>query len=330
MSQLAPLDTTIEVVTPENIAFKYQLAGPFRRLPAFLIDVLVKLAIILFAVFAVALLAGITGSQLIGVFGFAAINIGWFMVWWFYGVAMETWCNGRTLGKMAMRIRVVTVSGHPIGGVQAMLRNLVCVADLAPPLSLQFFFEDAPPVYLIPTGIAALIAMTCTRRMQRLGDLAAGTMVVIDERGWTLPVARVEDTRVPALASYIPPDYRVSPSLAKVLALYAERRMFLSPQRRRELAKNLAAGLGDRFEFREDLDPDLLLYALYWRTFLADARDQDVDLQPLAGYSPMLKDAHLVAAEPVADSSDASLVEVAVVMEPDRDLEASIPPESRP
>ena len=33
-----PLDATIDVVTPENIAFEYRLAGPFRRLPAFLLD----------------------------------------------------------------------------------------------------------------------------------------------------------------------------------------------------------------------------------------------------------------------------------------------------
>lgn len=299
MLPAAPLDTTIDVVTPENIAFRYQLAGPFRRLPAFLIDVMIRFMLILLAVFLVTLFAGVTGSALAGVVGFAAINIGWFLVWWFYGVAMETWCNGRTVGKIVMRIRVVTVSGQPIGGVQAMLRNLICVADLAPPISLQFFSADAPPVYLIPTGIGALIVMTCTRRMQRLGDLAAGTMVVIDERGWTLPVARVDDTRVPALASYLPADFRVSPSLAKVLALYAERRLLLSPARRRELAKNLATPLTQRFEFREDIDPDLLLYALYWRTFLADSRAGDVDLQPLAGYSPLRKDSQVMVVEAI-------------------------------
>ncbi|WP_417731413.1 RDD family protein [Rosistilla oblonga] len=330
MFPTAPLDTTIEVVTPENIAFKYQLAGPFRRLPAFLIDLVVKAVLIMIAVFAVALFAGVTGSQLAGVVGFAAINVGWFLVWWFYGVAMETWFNGRTLGKMAMRIRVVTVSGHPIGGVQAMLRNLVCIADLAPPISLQFFAADAPPVYLIPTGIAGLVVMTCTRRMQRLGDLAAGTMVVIDERGWTLPVAQVEDARIPALASYIPPDYRVSPSLAKVLALYAERRLFLSPPRRRELAKNLAAGLSERFEFREDLDPDLLLYALYWRTYLADARDQDVDLQPLNGYSPLQKDAALVAVEAVPSEPSEFVTAVVAGDQPPPDSPTDPSSETKP
>ena len=203
--------------------------------------------------------------------------------------------TGRTIGKMAMGIRVVTTSGHPIGGGHAMLRNLIAVADLAPAISLQFFHEELPPVYMIPTGMIAIVTMVCSRRMQRLGDLAAGTMVVIDERGWTLPVTKVEDARVPALASFFPPDYRVSPSMAQSLALYAERRAFLSPQRRREVARHLAGPLIYRFEFREDIDPDLMLYALYWRTFLADQRDQDIDLGPWATVSPLARDANVPA-----------------------------------
>ena len=43
---------------------------------------------------------------------------------------------------------------------------------------------DVPPIYMIPTGMVALLSMLLTRRMQRLGDLAAGTMVVIDEKRW--------------------------------------------------------------------------------------------------------------------------------------------------
>ena len=40
------IDSTIDVVTPENIAFQYQAAGPFRRLPAYLIDFLIRLAVV--------------------------------------------------------------------------------------------------------------------------------------------------------------------------------------------------------------------------------------------------------------------------------------------
>lgn len=285
----APLDTTIEVVTPENIAFEYQLAGPFRRGPAFLVDFLIRWAAYVVALVLLAL-SGIGLGNVAIVFGFAGINIAFFFIDWFYGAFFETFFNGRTPGKWACGIRVVSTTGHPVNGRQAVLRNLVRVADLFPYLSLQIFGEELPPIFLIPTGLVAIGVMLCTRRLQRLGDLAADTMVVIDERQWRLPVVKVDDARVPALATFIPPDFRVSPTLAKALAQYAERRAYLSPGRRREVARNLTVPLIERFEFRSDVDPDLLLYALYWRTFLADQRSEPADLGPLAHYSPLAKD----------------------------------------
>ena len=137
-----------------------------------------------------------------------------------------------------------------------------------------------------------LLTMIWTKRLQRLGDLAAGTMVIVDERDWQPPVAIVDDPRVPALASYFPPDYRVSRSMARTLAIYAERRQFLTPVRRREVARHLTIPLIDRFEFRPDIDPDLLMYALYYNTFLADPSAELPDLGPLAGFSPLRKDAN--------------------------------------
>jgi hypothetical protein len=126
--------------------------------------------------------------------------------------------------------------------------------------------------------------------MQRLGDLAAGTMVIVDERSWRLPVVKVDDPRVPALASFFPGDHRVSRSMARTLAIYAERRHYLTPARRREVARHLTDPLVEKFEFRRDIDPDLLMYALYYKTFLADPSDQAPDLGPLAGYSPLRRD----------------------------------------
>jgi hypothetical protein len=146
-------------------------------------------------------------------------------------------------------------------------------------------------LYVIPTGLVGLVTMTMTRRMQRLGDLAAGTMVIVDERTWQLPIAKVDDARVPALASFIPGDYQITRKMARTLATYVERRHFLTPPRRREIARYLADRLIVRFEFRPDIDPDLLLYALYYQAFLSDSRSEPADLGPLAGYSPLAKDA---------------------------------------
>src|SRR5207248_10677896 len=112
------------------------------------------------------------------------------------------------------------------------------------------------------------------RKYQRLGDLVAGTIVVVEERQWLTGVAKLEDPRAIQLAAYLPPNFVVSRSLAKSLATYVERRRFFTPPRRREVARHLAIPLLDRFGLPADTSYDLLLCALYYRTFVAD-RSQD-------------------------------------------------------
>ena len=238
------------------------------------------------------LIGGLIDFSLLGPFAVATGFIVYFVVSWFYGTIMETYFNGRTIGKWASGIRAIDVDGRPISGKRALIRNLLRIADLAPLAAISSLAEDVPPVFMIPTGMIGLMTMISTRRLQRLGDLAAGTMVIVDERSWRLPVAKVDDPRVPALASFVPGDYRVSRSMARALAIYAERRHYLTPARRREVARHLTIPLVERFEFRGDIDPDLLMYALYYRTFLADTADELPDLGPLAGYSPLRRDEH--------------------------------------
>lgn len=290
MLATAPLDTTIAVVTPENIAFEYQLAGLFRRLPAYLIDLLVRWAAIIILVVSGFVLGALIDFDSLGPFAIAGMFLTYFVISWFYGTFMETYYNGRTVGKWACGIRVIDIEGRPINGRRAFIRNLIRIADMAPFASASMFSDEVPPVFLIPTGMFGIACMIMTRRMQRLGDLAAGTMVIVDERSWRLPVAKVDDPRVPALASFVPSDYRISRSMARTLAVYAERRHYLTPARRREVARHLAVPLIDRFEFRADIDPDLLMYALYYKTFLADASAELPDLGSLAGYSPLRRD----------------------------------------
>ena len=285
MAAVQPLDTTIGVITPENIAFEYQLAGPFRRLPAYAIDFAVRWGTIAI----VALIVLIAGGLLSAVSTFyrgmstALILVGIFFVNWFYGTIGEAYFNGRTVGKWICGIRVIEISGRPVSPRSALLRNLLRVADMAPVAALSQWDPEIQPIYLIPTGIIGLVTMMTTRRMQRLGDLAAGTMVVVDERKWQLPIAKVDDARVPALSSFIPADYRISRKMARTLATYVERRHFLTPQRRREVARHLTDPLIERFEFRTDIDPDLLLYSLYYKTFLADSATEPAESRTVGG-----------------------------------------------
>lgn len=249
------IDSVIRVVTPENIAFEYRLAGPFRRLPALLID----WAIIGATVFIISFITLLTiGVFVSGGMATAIMALSFFALYWFYCGLFETYMNGQTPGKRLTGLRVLTTEGQPINAMQAIMRNLLRGADLFP--------------YMPCLGV---IVMSLNSRSQRLGDLVAGTMVVIEQNSWLTGIARLEDPRAIELAGYLPPNFVVSRSLARALATYVERRRFFSPPRRREVAKHLGEPLLRQFGLAADTSYDLLLCALYYRTFIADRGEDE-------------------------------------------------------
>jgi uncharacterized RDD family membrane protein YckC len=260
------IDLNAVVTTPENIRFEYRIAGPFRRLPALLLDFLIRVAVVV-AAFVIMILLGVTAGVSGGVMALTFLIL-LFVLDWFYGLLFETYWNGQTPGKWFTQIRVLSIDGRPINAYQATVRNFLRLADFAPMLSMEIFSPEAPPMYAFPTFLVALICMTLTRRFQRLGDLAARTMVVVNERSWVPNNVKLEDPRIASLSEFIPANFRMSPTLAKAIALYAERRNRIPYARRLELAAHLARPLFKRFDFREDTSPDLLLCALYYREFV--------------------------------------------------------------
>src|ERR1700722_19876412 len=100
-TQPEQLDSRIEIVTAENIAFKYHVAGPFRRSVALLIDMLIQIGVLI-ALVMIALFFGVTG---LGGIGVAVGFVIWFFVHWFYGGLFETFWNGQTPGKRVMKLR---------------------------------------------------------------------------------------------------------------------------------------------------------------------------------------------------------------------------------
>jgi len=80
-----------------------------------------------------------------------------------YSVSMETFNRGRTVGRMVVKTRVVTVEGAPVRFRQAFIRSLLGIVDL-----------------LLTAGTVAVVSSLITKRGQRLGDLVAGTMVIRD------------------------------------------------------------------------------------------------------------------------------------------------------
>jgi hypothetical protein len=134
--------------------------------------------------------------------------------------------------------------------------------------------EEFPAYYIIPTFVLGLVVMTCNRRFQRLGDLVCGTMVVIEERQWLTGVIKLEDPRAAQLAEYIPANFIVTRTMARAIASYVDRRRFFSPARRREVARYLAEPLLKLFQLPADTSYDLLLCALYYRTFVVASPDE--------------------------------------------------------
>ena len=278
-----PLDATIDIVTPENISFRYRVAGPFRRLPAFFIDLLLRIGVW----FALSFLFAMLGifDFLSGALGIAFMLILIFIMEWLYGGLLETYWNGQTVGKRVMGIRVLSIDGQPINGLQAMMRNILRFADMMPLIPYEALFEMPSPIP-IPTFLIGLVAPVMTKRFQRLGDIVCGTMVVIEEKGWLLDAAKVEDPRVAQLAEELPTGFSVSRTFARALATYVDRRQLFSPPRRREIARHLGEPLVKRFGLPPDTSYDLLLCALYHRTFLASEEEVAVVPQPRDGSNP--------------------------------------------
>lgn len=267
MSAESALDLTATVVTPENIQFEYKVAGPFRRFPAFLFDLLLRSALLF--VIALGFVCGGIGTLLpiTGVIGAVVLLVGYFLFDWFYGLFFETMWNGKTPGKHASGLRVISIDGRPISAYQATIRNFLRLGDLAPFASLQMFNSDAPPVYWIPTAGVAVVCMMMTRRMQRLGDLAAGTMVVIDERKWVPPKLKLNEPTIDRLIPLISPSFRMTRTMMRTVALYVERRNRLSVGRRKELSAILSNELIPKAGVPSGTDPDLFLCALYKREY---------------------------------------------------------------
>jgi uncharacterized RDD family membrane protein YckC len=256
------LDTILRVTTPENISFQHQIAGPFRRVIAYVLDILIS--IIGFIVLAIAInlicswvliplaQAMGLGSLVEALMGMLAglFLISYFIVYWFYGAIMETYYNGQTYGKRWTNLRVLSADGHSIDGVQATLRNFFRLLDIAPMVSLGTLMQLEEPSQAgipIPTAMFGFLIMAFSKKYQRAGDLVAGTIVIHETTSHQPDLATFTDERVPSLAGLIPPDYVATPTMLKAIADYVDRRRFLPYQRSAEIAKHLSSPLLEKF-----------------------------------------------------------------------------------
>jgi uncharacterized RDD family membrane protein YckC len=261
----APLDTDVAIETPEHIVFRHKVAGPARRFLAYLLDLLLCYAVFAAVAFLVMLATfgsgGIEGAAdgAMGT-GIGLLLVILFAIQWVYFAVLEAW-HGRTPGKRALGLRVVTATGRPIGFRAAALRNVMRAAD-ALPLTYSAGL----------LSIAGLASMSTTRRFQRLGDLVAGTIVIVPERAHAAtPLILFPPAQAYELAQ-LPDDVRLDADERQAIEMFLRRGPRLGRARQLELAAMIAPALAARFGLRNE-DPARTLALLYDRAANAGRTD---------------------------------------------------------
>ncbi len=212
------IDTHRAVETPEGVELNLRLAGPVVRFYAWGIDLLIRLAVYIVLGIVLGILSIGLGNVSAGLFLVAV-----FLLEWFYPVYFELKSAGATPGKRRLGIRVLRDDGTEVDAGASVIRNLLRAADFLP---LFYGF-----------GLAAMLA---DRDFRRLGDLAAGTVVVYREQ------TPLPDT-VPEAPPLAPPAV-LTTAEQHALLQYAERAGELSPERAVELADLLQPLTGERGE----------------------------------------------------------------------------------
>ena len=162
------LDTLQKIEIAEGVEIDLRPAGLLIRGGAFLVDTLIKIGvyIVLSMVFGIVggLFSAFDPDVGIGIY-LGLLTLGTFTLEWLYSIIFEFSRWGATPGKRAFKIKVTQLSGSPITLNQAVIRNLIRFVDILPSL-----------------GAVGAITMLSNKRFQRLGDLAAATVVVYDSK----------------------------------------------------------------------------------------------------------------------------------------------------
>jgi uncharacterized RDD family membrane protein YckC len=229
------MEEHVSIATPDNVTLEFELAGLGSRFCAYLIDGLV-IILLIFVIVVAMLLIGLAQASLlrellqgtsdwVTSWNIALLLFFGFLIYWGYYVFFEGLRRGSTPGKKSLGIRVVRDDGLPIGFREAALRNLVRAADMLP-----------PPCYLLGG-----LVMQFDRHGRRLGDMVAGTLVVVEKfeiksdgtagAAWA---ARVEQGRSRQAVTL--PQGALSANQIALIEQFIARRHSLSLERRELLA----------------------------------------------------------------------------------------------
>lgn len=254
------------IETPEHVQFSYELAGLGSRFLALVLDTLIQgagLLVVLILLGAANQLlnwtlpdlgqaAGLPITMGIVVFSMTLLILAYFIVF-------ELIWNGQTPGKRIGGMRVIRAGGGSIGFAASAIRNILRLVD-------------SLPIFYLTGGTFAFF----TRASQRIGDLAAGT-IVVKERLWEYPgedeaaelgeepddLAEAGDPAVRRARGYVS---SLTSEQIETVRRFIERRSELSADMRSQLATRIAATLREQFPgltLAEGEDPERLLEIVY-------------------------------------------------------------------
>jgi len=231
----------LHIATPEGVDLELTLAGLGSRIAAAVLDQLIKSVasiglLLLFALFA-STIRGIAVAIAAGVLIFSV-----FALQFAYDVLFEVLGGGKTVGKRAAGTRVILASGAPVDFRSSTIRNLLRLVDST-----------------LTGNVLGVVMILATSKHQRLGDLAAGTVVIRDRVG----AARVAPIEF-VFASGEPRRWdvgRVDRDVTATLRTFLTRREALAPQVRYRIARELyervrpiVGGIGEQVEPEEFIE----------------------------------------------------------------------------
>ena len=243
------MQRTITVITPENSIVTYQAAGIATRFSAALIDLLLQFVLIL-------LVSGFMSA--LGRGGGAGITtaIGIVLVWLLmfgYALFFEAFWGGKTPGKKLMGLRVVRDGGYPLTFLASAVRNLLRIID--------FGLLPLGSTPLVLCGLPGLLTIFFSGNYKRLGDYAAGTVVILDRTpsalGTSLPA-----TPTPQIAFMLPHVKnvdRLTPEDYQIIQRFVSRRHEMEITIQAALGERLARPLMERLE----IAPPILVQLQY-------------------------------------------------------------------
>ncbi len=233
---------TFAIRTPEYVRFQYVLAGLGSRATAFLLDTAIRFLFILCILFTAILVSewlpalipmdlfrkfSKTWIMALGVLAYGVIDLGYFLFF-------EALWSGQTPGKRQQRLRVIKSNGEPIGWLESSIRNILRAVDIL----LGFY----------PVG---LIVMFLSKSNQRLGDYAAGTVVIVERRR-KVPESRTRlrpsvNLKYPEIQSHVT---QLKAQQYQVLRSFLERREAMDEAHRRQIARVLVRQLMEHWKTR--------------------------------------------------------------------------------